>query len=703
MLRYFSMWALICLTAPSAYSQNCDETCAIDCDSIEYSISPKFLDEVMVTASPVTNKSDRKIVRPDKVMLRISSNGMDLLRRLNLPRIAVNPMTNAITVAGGGDIILCINGVESDAAQIAAVRPSDILRIEYHDSPGVRYARATAVIDYITMHHDDGGNLSFDTFGALAKGRWATIDHLSGQYNRGRSVWSINAGYMGQRKDKWLRDYDEVWHYPEGDVTRHEDGLPVSVGQSGLESAVNYNYQHPSGNRLNIRLGLDLTDVPDQEEGDRRALLIASGAEVPVLVTEHTELHSASPDIGLYYKHKLSDVGNLVFEARGSYMRSRMLHEYSESEYTEESRVSGDKYAMNFIGIYESHRGNRAWSIGVSGNSSIIRNTYYLDTTVDIRINKSETAIFGEYSGSFENWGFKGAARSVYRNMGQGDKKIDKLFVLPSANVFYRPSGSWFMRYSASVDYKMPAAAEISDIEQPIQAGMVRRGNPALQPFRVIDQLFDASFESGLVSVNSFVGYRHEHRPVMESVIFENGQFVRTFFNQRSFQRLMVGGTVSLRLWKDHLTVAAEPRLMRYYSHGVDYNHCHNIFRIGLNVDLSYGKWLAYANVMSGPANYMYGEEIIEEKDMNQIMAGYRHNIWSIHLGVFNAFMNSYWMETRNLSALAPYTSKAHSARSSSYVALKFNLALDFGRGAHDVEPLERDIDNDPEILTGIK
>ncbi len=41
---------------------------------------------------------------------------------------------------------------------------------------------------------------------------------------------------------------------------------------------------------------------------------------------------------------------------------------------------------------------------------------------------------------------------------------------------------------------------------------------------------------------------------------------------------------------------------------------------------------------------------------------------------------SDYWMNTRNLSALAPYTSKAHSWRSSSYFAIKFNLSLDFGR-----------------------
>ena len=244
------MWAFLCATAPAVCSQTgvCDNS--TPCDTAEYAINPQLLDEITVTVQPVINKSDRKIIRPGKETVRIAADGIDLLRRLQLPFISVNPMTNAVTASGGGNVVLCINGVEATAAQISATDPKDIVRIEYHDNPGVRYAGAAAVIDYITTRHDDGGFLSFDSFGAYAKGRWATLDHIAGQYNRGRSAWSVNAGYMGQQKDGWLRDYDETWLYPDATVTRREHGLPVTVGQSGFEGYVSYNYRHPSGNIL---------------------------------------------------------------------------------------------------------------------------------------------------------------------------------------------------------------------------------------------------------------------------------------------------------------------------------------------------------------------------------------------------------------------------------------------------------------------
>lgn len=698
-----SMWAFLCAAAPSVSLPNINDSIINHYDTIECLLPSQILEELVVTASPVTDKSDRKILRPDKETLRISSDGMDLLRRLHLSRITVNPLTNSVSVAGGGNVVFCINGVEATGTQIAAVNPKDIVKIEYHDNPGVRYSDAEVVIDYITVHREDGGGVAFDTFGAYAQGRWAAIGHISGQYNHEQSTWSVNAGYMGQRKDKWLRDYDEVWHYPDVPVIRHEDGLPVTVGQSGFEGSVNYNYLRPSGDLLNVRIGLSVNDVPDKEEGDRHAILQTSDSETTVTVMEHTEEHSTSPDVGLYYKHILSDNGNLIFDVQGSYMHSRMLHEYCENDVSEINKVSGNKYSMKALAMHEYHKDNLVLKTLVSNNSSVIANTYHQSHDATVRINRSETAVAEEFTGNFGNWDVVGGVRFVYSHMGYDSGKIDRLFVLPSATVTWHPGGGWFMRYSASLDHTMPAAAEICDIVQPIQTGMVRIGNPGLHPFRTVGQTFDISFESELISVSPRIDYRYEHRPIMESVIYEQGQFVRTYFNQRSFQRLIAGGMVVFRPWRNHLTLSAEPLLTRYFSHGIDYHHCHNIFRLALGMDFNYGNWLAYANIMSGPANKMYGEEIIEEKDMNQIMVGYNGGLWSLHIGVFNAFMKNYWMETRNLSALAPYSSKAHGMRSNSYFAIKLSLSLDYGHKRQDVELRDREIDYDNGILPGTK
>lgn len=545
--------------------------------------------------------------------------------------------------------------------------------------------------------------MSLDAFGAFASGRYASIDHFAARYNQGPSVWNVNVGFMGQQKDKWIRDYDETWHYPDATVKRHETGMPVTVGGKGLESAVNYNYLHPGGDMLNLRFGVDFKDIPNQEEGDRHAMLVTSDAEIPIEITEHTEEWSSRPYLSVYYRHKLTDTQNITFELNGSYLRSGMLHLYSENGLGEISDVNGRKYSLKFLGMLEQHAGSRIWRVGISNNSSFVRNTYNLTDIVKIAVNQSQTALVGEYSDRFGNWGVMCSLRAAYNHSRQEKRSIDKIYVLPAAGITYRPAEKWFLRYTASLDHTMPSAAELSAIEQPVQTGMIRRGNPGLKPFRIISQSFSANFEHRIFGVDARVEYRNEHNPIMESVIFEKGGFVRTYFNQRSFRRLMAEVSLSVRPWQNHLSITAEPMLTRYISHGIDYAHSHNILRMGLSVDFNYGNWLAYGNILSGPANRMYGEDIIEEKDMNQIMIGYKREKWSLHLGVFNAFVRNYWMETRNLSALTPYRSKAYSGRSSSYAAVKFNIDLDFGRKSRKAEVPKPARDTDSGVLSGTK
>lgn len=695
------MWALILLTAHGVCAREYAPVDTTDCDTVIYSISPRLLAEIVVTVDPVIVKSDRKVIRPDKATVEASADGLDLLRRLQLPRIGVNPMTSEIVMSGGCDVTVCINGVEATRDMVAALRPADIVRIEYHDSPGVRYAGADAVVDYITVRHYAGGSVAMDAFGAVASGRYASIDHLSAQYNCGRSVWNVNVGFMGQRKNRWIRNYDEVWFYPDAPLMRHEEGLPVTVGGVGAESQVNYNYLWHSGHMLDVRIGVDLEDVPDKEEGDRKAILSTSDdSQEPVLVVEHTAQHSVKPNIALHYLHKLSDRESVTFEAQGSYMRSGMTHEYYEDGIGGSSRVTGDRYSARMQGIYERRSGGRVWSAGVSARGEHVSNLYSQREFVRVNVSRAEGAFGGEYSDRFGPLTVTGRLRAVWRHIGQLQESIDGCFLMPSVNIGVQPVRHLSLRYVAAIDYTMPSVGEISDVSQSVQTGLITRGNPGLRPFRSIEQSANVSYNGPWANAEAFVDHRYDHRPVMQSVIFENGEFVRTYFNQRSFARLRAGASLSVTPWKGHLTLSASPILTRYFSRGIDYSHCHSIFRLGLGVDFHHGHWLVYGNIMSGAANGMYGEEIIEEKDMNQIMAGYKGRLWSLHLGVFNAFMRNYWMETRNLSSLTPYRSRAHSGRSSSYLAVRLNVAIDFGRKGRDVGISESDDDDDSGILT---
>ena len=97
------------------------------------------LEGVIINGSNQINRPDRKLVFPSERQMKVSTNGVNLLQELMLPRIQVNPMNNEIGISGGGELQIRINGVKADINEIKALRPADIIRIEYHDNPGLRY------------------------------------------------------------------------------------------------------------------------------------------------------------------------------------------------------------------------------------------------------------------------------------------------------------------------------------------------------------------------------------------------------------------------------------------------------------------------------------------------------------------------------------------------------------------------------------
>ncbi|MBO4621364.1 MAG: hypothetical protein J5635_01690, partial [Paludibacteraceae bacterium] len=128
-------------------------------DTLQINASDFVLQEVTVQSKNVIQKVDKQVLLPNREQRKAASDGMSLLHNLQIPRIVVNQADNSVKTLANEDVQLRINGIEATTAEVMAVNPKDVIRIEYHDQPGVRYNGAPAVIDYIVRHRDTGGSL----------------------------------------------------------------------------------------------------------------------------------------------------------------------------------------------------------------------------------------------------------------------------------------------------------------------------------------------------------------------------------------------------------------------------------------------------------------------------------------------------------------------------------------------------------------
>lgn len=703
MLKNSFLWALMCLTAPSVCLARTDISPA---DSIDRVV----LQEITVKATPVIRKADGNSYLPSAVKKQASTSGLDLLNRMQLPRISVNLLTGTVNLTGGGEVMLCINGVEATSAEITALRPDDIVRIELHDRPGVKYSGADAVIDYITRSRDRGGNLSAEGMNALGNGKWAMIDNVSARYNHGTSSLALTAGMFGLHRDNWIRDYEERWNYPDGTVTRREEGLPVSVGMMGVDVAMNYTLRRDGKYFLNLRASLTRNDVPDKEEGDRHTMLHTSASETVTEIYEHTQERDMVPSVGVRFRRNLGDSRWITAGLSGMMSRSKSHHVYTESvdgrPVTDVvSDASGRRYSISGEAYYEARCGASHFTAGLRHQQSRTTNDYSGMETARVILDRSHSEVFGEYDVRFSAWTLLANLKVERLYTKQGDVTAEKFAPAPSVSIGWEPVRDVRFGYDVSLARKHPPLSSMNDVEQTIQPGMVRRGNPGLKSFKVVDRRFTAGYFHRVVSADLALGYRREYRPVMTTTVYDGHRFVIGYDNQGSFSELRGELDLILRPWSEHLSVSLSPSLSRYFSHGNGYSHVRNIFHLGVNVDFNYGHWIFNGSVMTGAANSMYGEEIIREKDMNMLLAGYKGAKWSVQAGVFNAFMRKYWMKSENMSALTPYVSNAH-CNKNAYAVVKFSVSLDFGSKGPDCDPGFPDVPlHDPNsgIMDGLK
>ena len=113
---------------------------------------------VTVTSSNVVEKIDRQIVIPSSRQIKAATSGYELLSHMQLPGLKVNSMERSISTVSGGRVQLRINDIEASTAQVQALRPDEVLRVEYIDNPDMQYANTDvdAVINYVVRRRESG-------------------------------------------------------------------------------------------------------------------------------------------------------------------------------------------------------------------------------------------------------------------------------------------------------------------------------------------------------------------------------------------------------------------------------------------------------------------------------------------------------------------------------------------------------------------
>ncbi len=669
------------------------------------------LGEVVVESQAIIQKVDRQILLPSKEQMQASSDGVSLLQNLQIPRIVISPIDNSVKTLSDESVQLRINGVEASTADVQAINPKDIIRVEYHDQPGVRYNGAAAVVDYIVKHRDTGSSLMLAGTNGLTLPGIGNY-YLAGKVHFGKSSIQAVATYAPY-DIYWMRTNNETYHFSTGKIEDNEIGEPTRYKTYPINVSLNYNWTNGDKNMLNIRLRDNMTYMPyGPSDRDSRLYQPTDSFEIH----DHDKSSSQSPSLDIYYQHNLPHKQHLYFDVVGTYINThsdrRFLQTPLRSSVSTDttdvlSHVRGDKWSLIGEAIYEKEWENIMLTVGARHNQQWVKNTYLGSTEATVNMTTAETYAFAEMRHRVDKFSYVVGIGVMHTLIDQAGQKQSNWIARPQLTLSYDFGKGWFWKYKGYVSGYQPSLSQLSDITQQIDKYQMRRGNPNMKSVMYVSNEMELSWQSKHVNLNLWANYSYDHKPIMEEtfekIIDGSPYAIRMYDNQRGYHKLNVSPSVQVKLLDNRLMFNVTPFVKYMVSQGNNYHHEHVNYGVRGGIFYLLKGWRFFADVVTAQHN-LWGETLTLGELTHDIGINYNSEHFGFGIMMVNPFSpHGSRTVTKDLSALAPTANTAVMQDYRQVLMLNFNVNLDFGTKHREGWQRIENEDTESGILSGTK
>lgn len=669
------------------------------------------LSEVVVESQAIIQKVDRQILLPSKEQMQTSSDGVSLLQNLQIPRIVISPIDNSVKTLSDESVQLRINGIEASTADVKAINPKDIIRIEYHDQPGVRYNGAAAVVDYIVKHRDTGGSLMLAGTNGLTLPGIGNY-YLAGKVHFGKSSLQAVATYAPY-DIYWTRTNNETYHFLTGKIENNEVGEPTRYKTYPVNVSLNYNWTNGDKNMLNIRLRDNMAYMPyGASDRDSRLYQQTDSLEIH----DHENSSSQSPSLDIYYQHNLPHKQHLYFDVVGTYINTHSDRRFlqtslrgSASNDTTNvlSSVRGDKWSLIGEAIYEKEWENIMLTVGARHNQQWVKNTYLGSTEATVNMTTAETYVFAEMRHKVDKFSYVVGIGVMHTLIDQAGQKQSNWIARPQLTMSYDFGKGWFWKYKGYVSGYQPSLSQLSDITQQIDKYQMRRGNPNLKSVMYVSNEMELSWQSKHVNLNLWANYSYDHKPIMEETFEEiidgSPYAIRMYDNQRGYHKLNVSPSVQVKLLDNKLMFNITPFVKYMVSQGNHYNHEHVNYGVRGGIFYLLKGWRFFADMVTAQHN-LWGETLTLGELTHDIGINYNSEHFGFGIMMVNPFSpHGSTTVTKDLSSLAPTANTAVMQNYRQVLILNFHCNLDFGTQHGERGKRINNEDKENGILSGSK
>lgn len=484
------------------------------------------LNEVVVKGASVIRQKDRLLILPDKQQVKQAGTGYDLLYNLMIPGMEVDRIKGKVKTFGG-EATLYIDGRKADYREVQSLRPRDIEKVEYFDTPSGRYADDVAAINYVTRQYKSGGYVAID-------GRQA-MGYLNGDYNivsklsHGNMNYTLFAGYSMNKYKGDINDNHEYFIFPKYAIDRKTNTLDNKVKSDNQYVQLNIANQNKKRNLL-AKISFVRNDAPDNFS--RELLEYGGGHTMNKESSKTTNQSGNMPTIDLYGYFNLKNNQYIESSLAGTYANNSYSYNYLEDKYTTLTHTKEDIYTVRAdikYGIRWKER--NALSLRIGHYHTISSSHYDGNNSSWQHLWTGQTLFYAEYNRMFKkNLTFSvspGLSSLQYRL--HNEKRISQISPRLKTNLTYRISSLHQIVFNGVLGNTQPQISQLSNAVQEIDSLIIKRGNPNLDNTIFGDVNFNYSGQFKNLNLYAALHYERVEHVNTDEFFIKDGRLINTF------------------------------------------------------------------------------------------------------------------------------------------------------------------------------
>ena len=593
----------------------------------------QMLGEVVVKADKVIKKSDGMTVIPQKGLLKLSTDGFDVIYGIMIPGLDVDRQRGIVTRLGQG-VAVYINGEKASNAELRNIKPSSIVRIDYIDIPSGKFINDPVSLNIITRSSTNGAYYAFDdtqyigymrnTFNATAQ--W-NLEHSNVSLFAGNDL--SNFGNAGSRER-------EEYVFPGRSVLRSTDILDNRYKNNNQYLQLNVTKSASTYN-MGIKVSAVRDEAPFQVVSGK-VTVDDSGDKASRFLSEGRSSRNFYPEVNAFGNFVLGQGQMLSANVSFSYGDNRYNDDIQEENYRFLSNVNEDIWELKNFLSYSKTVKSQKFSLVMKDNYTRSNARYTGSVDLGQRFYSNEGILQAGYMNNFSKSLMlnlqAGSSWLLYRL--EGATRTSKLLPRASVTLRYTPFEHHAFTLNANVGNSFPTLNTFNQVSLGKNPFLQHRGNAEQDITHIYN--VGLAYNAFLKNLNyqlMLINNTYIHLAVPQFVI-EDDVMVSTYSSDTDLHQYLA---VFFGTWNITGSLALKSELAYIHNDFNGYlNKSKNTWRMRLDATYTYKDMMI--NVYGKVKETRLENTGIEEEDFFRWGANARYNLgqWILEVGVNNIF-----------------------------------------------------------------